>query len=174
MKRYFAALLFALIFASTAAATPIETIILSSSPTVDTTPAYTTGDAVTGLITFSNACDPRTNLGEIRGVTIIDQSANGQDLDLVLFSSNPSATTFTRNSALDIADADLLKVTAVIPVTTHKAFADNGISQAKNIAYSFACSSASTLYGVLVARNAGTLQYTAGTDVTVRIEFLAD
>lgn len=166
-----------LLFAPTLAlAGPIETRFITATPTVDTS-ANASGDAVGGLMTFSRACMSRNLRGELRGVTVFDQAVQGVDLDLVLFNANPTATTVTTNVALDIADADLTKITAVVPLTTHKAFADNGVTQAKSISYPIQCEAGSgtangTLYGVLVSRGAPT--YSATTDITVLIEFFND
>ncbi len=182
----FAILSTLLLFVDVAFAQFVQTRIVSASPTVSTTPAYTAGDAVGGLMTFSNACLSRTGKGEIRGVTVLDKAAQGQDLDLIVFSRNPTSagggtTTVTDNAAFDPADTDLSRIAKIIPVTTHKALADNGVSQAANVSYSIACDKTvvSTtgqlpFYGVLVARNAGTLQYAATTDITVQVEMIAD
>ncbi len=153
----------------------VLTRIVSSDLVVETS-AYASGDVVGEIITYTPACT-RSNFGEIRGVTVFDKAAQGVDLDLVLFNANPTGSTFTDNSAFDPADADLSKITAVIPITTHKAFSDNGVSQAKSISYPFACTpgsfpSGGTLYGVLVSR--GAITYAATSDVTVQVEFLND
>lgn len=161
-----------LAFASTSEAQFIDTRFAALSFTVSTTPAYSAGDAIGTKGTITNACLSRSNRGEVRGVTIDDLAMQSADIDLVLFSADPTATTFTDNGALDIADADLAKVTAVIPITTHKTFADNSVSQAKNIAYPFQCNSSGTLYYVLVAR--GTPTYSATTDVSGILEFIND
>ena len=168
------ATLAALLFVSTATAQAqfVETRFAALSFTVSTSPAYTAGDAIGTKGTLTNACLSRSNRGEVRGVTINDLASQSADIDLVLFNADPTATTFTDNAALDIADADLSKITAVIPVTTHKTFADNSISQAKNIAYPFQCNSSGTLYYALVAR--GTPTYAATTDVSGILEFIND
>jgi hypothetical protein len=88
-------------------------------------------------------------------------------LDVVLFDSDPSATTFTDQAALDIADADLLKVIGVVSVTTWYAFADNSVGQARNLA--IPVSSAGSLYACLVSR--ATPTFAAATDVTIRFLF---
>lgn len=170
-KLFLAVLLFPV-----AASAQVETRLISASPTVEAA-AYASGDVVGGLVTITNACSARSNRGEIRGVTVFDKAAQGIDLDLIVFSSNPTGTTFTENAAFDPADADLSKIAAVIPVTTHKAFSDNGVSQAKNISYAFECTVGSfpnggTLYTTIVAR--GTPTYASTSDLTFRIELFND
>lgn len=170
------ALLALILFTPSLAFGQVLTRIISSDLTVEAA-AYATGDVVGELITYTNACSSRSQFGEIRGVTVFDKAAQGVDLDLVLFSSNPTGSSFTDNAAFDPVDADLAKITAVIPITTHKAFSDNGVSQAKSISYPFSCAVGSfpnsgTLYGVLVSRGAPT--YAATSDVTVQVEFLND
>lgn len=141
---------------------------VSATPTVSNGVAYTAGDAIGGLMTFTAACGLGTVQGEVRGVTIWDLTKQGADIDLIIFSANPSGTTFTDNAALDVADADLSKIAAVVQVTTDSAYADNGISQAKNLSYEFPCTAAGTFYAAMVAR--GTPTYTGTTELTVQIE----
>lgn len=73
--------------------------------------------------------------GVLQGIVVQDLSAQSGAIDFVFFDSNPSATTFTDNSALDIADVDLPKVIGVVSVTAseYKTFADSNVAVLNNI-----------------------------------------
>jgi len=68
--------------------------------------------------------------GILHSVVVHDLSKQSAALDVVVFDSRPSATTFTDNAALDIADADLPKVIGVVSVTAtdYAAFNDNSVA----------------------------------------------
>lgn len=150
----------------------IETRFISASPVVDTS-INASGDNLGGKLTFTAACNSlRTLSGEIRNVIVVDQAKQSADMDLVIFNADPTGTTFTTNAALDVADADMAKVDAVIPITTHKTLSDNGISTADSKAYSVHCTSGGVLYGALVSR--GTPTYAAASDLQVTIVVVQD
>lgn len=52
----------------------------------------------------------------LQSVITHDLAAQNASFDIIFFDSNPTATTFTDNSAIDIADADLPKVIGVVNV----------------------------------------------------------
>ncbi len=99
---------------------------VSAAITTDTN-AYAAGDCVGGLLTLTNALDPAFKTGSTLNAIISDLDRQAADFDVVVFDANPSATTFTNNVALDIADADLAKIAAVIQVTTTVNFVDNEV-----------------------------------------------
>ena len=170
MKRFLALLV--LFIPALAHADPLDTRFISQTPTVSTAPAYSAIDTIGSLLTFAGACNLRTNHAEVIGVQVFDKSKQGTDMDLVLFSATPAGT-FTDNAAFAPSNASMLTIVAVIPITTHKPFSANGISQAANIIYPVVCSSTDhALYGYLVSR--GTPTYSATADLTVQIEVLSD
>lgn len=140
--------------------------------------AYSTGQLVGGKITFTGATNQVTGKGIITSALVIDQAKNGVAYDLVVFSSNPTGTTFTDNATLDIADADMAKICAIVSFATTDAvgFNDNGISYKGALAYPVfsvkADGSPTLMYGALIARGSPT--YAATTDVAVTIAVLCD
>lgn len=151
-----------------------ETRFKPQSLTVDLA-AYASGDLVGGKLTFSGALSANTKTGFVTSVMVRDQADQNTQLNLVLFSSDPSSTTFTNNAALDIADADLAKVTAIIdiPTTARFSFADNGVKYVPNIAVPVRSDvSDGTLYGALISR--GTPTFAAATDIQVEPTFSCD
>lgn len=93
------------------------------SLTVDTN-IYASGDNIGGLQTIDLSAFKNTKGAVILDhILVTDLAIQSANLDIVLFGSNPSATTFTNNVAQDIADADITKIIGVVPVTTHHVFA---------------------------------------------------
>ena len=144
----------ALCYADTSIITHTRTV--SVVPVVDTN-IYAAGDNVGGKLTFADMVRTQTYSGEVRSVTVTDQGGDSASMNLILFSSDPTASTFTNNAAQAIADADLPKIICVIPVTTHYVFANNGASTAVYVGCAFELSNATTLYGALVATGTPTL-----------------
>lgn len=148
--------------------------IISVTPTIQAA-AYVAGDVIGGKLTFSNALQTMVGSGYLVSVTVSDLAAQAVDLDLVVFKSDPSNTTFTENSALDIADADLSKVLTVVNLgsSSRFAFADNSVHHISSLAVPLQGVSATTsgisgnLYGVLVSRGAPTFASTS--DLTISI-----
>lgn len=154
-------------------------VIISSSRTINATPTidtniYASGDLLGTKLTFAGAAKEGVGSGTIHTVVISDLDKESANVDLIIFNSNPSATTFSNNSALDIDDADLSKIACVISITTHATFNDNGVSYANgtNCVFEIADASTPTLYGALVVR--ATPTYTTAADITVRLSILQD
>lgn len=144
---------------------------VSKTRPADTT-AYTAGDVINEstsagtVFTFTNCTRAEGGSGRIAKV-LIDDSANQTtklQAELWLFDTAPAAATIGYdNAAFSPTDAEAQTVVAIIPVST--SFVGNAGSGASgNANYTsgqvyvpFKCASASTtLYGVLVARNAYT------------------
>ena len=70
--------------------------------------AYATGELVGGKLTLAGPFIKYGGL--IESVIITDLAKQSIGKDVVIFDANPSNTTFTENSALAIADADLVNV----------------------------------------------------------------
>jgi len=76
---------------------------------------YASGNLIGGKISLINAAFERYQVGAILASAVLScKTALNQDVDLVLFSSDPSGTTFTENAAFSIATADLPKVLGVL------------------------------------------------------------
>lgn len=172
MKKILIPLIFFALWANVAQAYP-NTVCISATPTVDTS-AYATGDEIGGKLTFTGACRATTGTGFITSVRITDKSAQASDLELDLFSSNPTATTFSDQAAFDPDDTDLAKIISVLSFgsTARFAYNDNGVKYLGSQSLTIRCEDSSALstnilYGVLVSR--GTPTFAAAADVTVTI-----
>ncbi len=151
---------------------PGKTVIIEPTTLTVDTNAYATGDLIGkhtgGYLTFANMCRVTGAGGKIVQAVLIDQAAQSAAIDLVLFSTVPSNTTFTDNSALDISDSDTPTIVAIVNFASasYKAFADNS-AIATSVLLNYACVGTTTLYGALVSRGSPT--YAAATDLTLRL-----
>lgn len=172
-------LLLALLIPSLALAeTAGMTRFTSASPTADTS-AYATGDLIGGKLTFTNALRKATGTGYLVSVMVSDKSAQASDLDLVLFSEDPTGTTFTDQAAFDPADTDLSKIVAVINLgsAARFAYADNGTKYVGSLAIPLEGKTSAgafqgTIYGALVSR--GTPTFAGAADLTVKLGISQD
>jgi hypothetical protein len=150
-----------------------RTKLISSAQTVTAT-AYEALDLVGAKITLTDAARPETGTGIIQNVIITDLAAQSGSYDVVFFNADPSATTFTDEAALDIADADLTKIVCVVPVTSTAVANDNGVSFANNVGCAFALANLAgeDLYAAIIARSTPTFAGTS--DVTLKVTIFQD
>lgn len=85
------------------------TKVISVTPTIEAG-AYADEDVIGGKQTISLAGKTPGGTGFICGVTINAKAACAKALRIVFFKEDPSATTFTENSALALNSADYTKV----------------------------------------------------------------
>lgn len=138
---------------------------VSVTPTITGASAYAAGDLIGGKLTFTGALNASSLSGVLTSVTLTDLGAEGKNVELVIFNADPTATTFTNDSAFDPADADLTKIVCPgVYITSHSAFNDNGASSVKNIGCAISAST-STIYGALIAREAVTYDTTSSLTV---------
>ncbi len=152
-------------------------LIIEQNVTVEASPNYSAGDLVGGLLTLAHPIADGNNKsiyptgGLIHQVLITDLAGVNINKDVVFFDTNPSATTFTENAALDINDTDLLNVIGVATVETWFSFNDNSVGQALNLAIPFVLPAAATaLYAAIVER--GTANYAGTSDLSIRVGIL--
>ena len=145
-----------------------RTVTLRTTVTVTAT-AYEANDNIGGKLTI-----PAPEIGVIDSVRIVDQAAQAAAMDVVFFYDNPSGTTFTDETAQDMADADLGKTIGHVGVTSgdYSTFADNSIATVANIGLPYTIdvkgqNGACNMYVALVAR--GTPTFAATTDLELAI-----
>lgn len=131
--------------------------VFSAGPTASTSPAYTSGDCVGGVLTFTGAARFSGAEGYVVGVTIIDTDNSPDVPALELWVFDRTFTSDGDNTAWDPDDADAANLIAVIPITQWFKSAGgtiaNAIGQTMNIAYPFVANG-SDLFGQLVTRSA--------------------
>lgn len=129
-----------------------ETRCVSRIPVI-TTGAYAAGDNIGGLNSLTTAL--KAGGGVMTHLILADEGAEGKQVDVCLYSSRPSASTFTNDSAQAIADADLPKIIDCVLVSSFKSFSDNGIGRAPGLSLAVQ-SDSNDLFFSLVAREAVT------------------
>lgn len=151
------------------AVVPPARVTVEVTPTVDTAGAYAAGDCIGGKLTFSSAANRSGGGGVIRSVIVTDLADQKADIDLLLFDSDPSNGTYTDQAAVDVDDADIVKVIGQISVATanYKSFADSAAAALAGVDAAFQLSGSANLYGLLVCR--GTPTYVSTSDLTIRL-----
>jgi len=96
------------------------------TPTI-TAGAYSSLDAVGGLMEFEDVCTPYSNTGHVTRVTISDKGKQNAKLYLVLFDQTFTAT--ADNAAFDPSDSDLGNIVDVVLVNSWVSFNDNSVGQ---------------------------------------------
>jgi hypothetical protein len=102
----------------------------------------------------------------VQNVMLVDEAKQNAAIDVLFYNQNPSATTFTDNSATDVADADMEKVAGAVSLTTYFSLNDNSFAQATNCGVEVVMK-AGTLYVSLVSR--GTPTYAAADDLRLKV-----
>lgn len=139
------------------------------TPTIDTS-AFASGDAMhTGIIEVAN-CLQYEGSGVIESVLVTDLDSLSTDFDILVFGEDiSSTTTITANAALDVADADLVKLLGIVQVrgSDYSAFADNSAAQVECKVPIDAQKENRNLYLVLVSRD--TDNFSTATALSIRL-----
>lgn len=151
--------------------------------TVTASSAYTSGNAIGGLMTIANAARVSGSLGAAGTGGIIQQVvANSKSLqttqvDVFLFNSNPSGSTCTDKTAFVLATADFDKVIGVASVpgtaANNSGWFGGGtgsVGQANNLAMAFEIASGTSVFACAVTR--GTPTFTATSDISFKYQIL--
>lgn len=142
---------------------------ISVTPTISAASIYASGDAVGGLLTFSNAARVSGGSITVQSVVIIDNDQELAPLELVLFDRTFTAT--SDNAAFDPTDADLANCIGVVKVSDYASFNDNSVATRAGIGLA-ATLNGTDLFGQLVVRSAPT--YTATNDIIVIVQVVQD
>ena len=134
---------------------------------------YASGEGMGGKLTLSNAIRVAAGSGLLQSITIHDLSNQKGALDVIIFNADPSGTTFTNNAALDVADADLIKIIGYVSIyaSDYISFADNAVATKSGLAMPVDIAAGRDLYACVVSR--GTPTYTAN-ELGIVFGFLQD
>lgn len=151
------------------------TDVITATPTVSATPDYTVGDVIGGLMTVSDSLRDvsAAQSGIIHLVGMASQVDHSIDVDIIIFASNPTNSTFTDNSALAVDVDDAAKIVGVAQLTTRVDLGTPIWSQATNLAIPIRVSSGKDFYAVAVDRTGG-LNLAATDDITFVFGILQD
>lgn len=134
---------------------------------------YASGDLMGGKLTLSNAIRVAAGSGILQDIVVQDLTNQKAALDVVLFDSDPSTTTFTNNTALDVSDADLVRIIGHVSIlaSDYISFADNAVATKSGLAMPVDVAAGRNLYACVVSR--GTPTYTAN-ELGIAFGFLQD
>lgn len=145
-----------------------EVRTLTATPTVSATPDYADGDAMGALISLTGVFGTTQGGGGlIQSLRIMDNAANGLQIDGWFFDANPAGSTVTDNSALSIVAADYDKVIGRVPVTDWSRTGLAGFAENLAIPFVLPDEGGDTLYLALEARGAHNLGATDDIDIQV-------
>lgn len=148
------------------------TVAVTVAPTVTAASAYTSGNTLGSLLTFTNAARVAAGSGIIQNVSIDFKSAQTAPVDLLLFIASPSGSTVTDKTAVAVAVGDFDKQLAPIHITDCTNTGTTSVCSATALGIAFALPAGRDLYAIAVTR--GTPTFTATTDVSVRLTVLQD
>lgn len=145
-------------------------IELEVTPAI-TAGAYTSGDALGGLLTFGGAALANGRGGTITKVVITDDDDENQPIDLVFFNQPFVAT--ADNAPFDPSDADLANCIGHISIaaTDYASFNDNSEATKRNVGFDYVLVGTS-LRGQAVIRDVG--GYAAVDDITIKLTIRFD
>lgn len=134
---------------------------------------YAPGDLLGGKLTLSNAMRVAAGSGILQDIVVQDLSNQKAALDVVIFDADPSTTTFTNNAALDVSDADLVRIIGHVSIlaSDYISFADNAVATKSGLAMPVDVAAGRNLYACVVCR--GTPTYTAN-ELGIAFGFLQD
>lgn len=179
-------------FATQSALTPTEVhageigsnqIKVQVAQTVTASSAYTSGNAIGGLMTIAGAARVSGSLGAagtggiLSAMVMNSKSLQTTQVDVVFFDANPTGSTCTDKTAFSLATADFDKVVGYLTIPGTAAngagwvagtVGSLGIPTYYPITYDLA--SATSIYACAVTR--GTPTWTATTDVSFKFNFL--
>lgn len=136
--------------------TPMVELVVTAS-------GYTAGDALGASSSFPNVGQQGTIMSAF--VVDDDDTPSGSNLELVLFRSQIVGT--NDNAAFAPTDAEMLTCIGVVAISTHFAFADNGMSIVDNVALPYEAQDG-VLYFQVIDRG-GTMSPSATDDIHIGI-----
>lgn len=169
------------------------TVCKTATPTISTTPAYTSGDQIGGIIELTNvfrefyrAFEPRpqgdggqtkwAGKATLKSISVVDISAQSANFDFYFFNQLPTVAS-SDNAALNIADAQILKCQHVYSFapTAYSATSANSVASVGAIDLVIGQDSSALLDSVwVVAQIKSTATYTTTTALQFKFDFYID
>lgn len=109
----------------------MESFTISTTPAVEAG-AYAVGDLIGGLQTLANVVDRIGEGGYIEAGALLSQVAVANAVTLLFFNANPSASTFTENSAPVIHANDRAKLIGAMTLSVQAAIGTPNVRFADN------------------------------------------
>lgn len=148
----------------------VNTRVASAGLTIVTT-AYSIGDQLGTMYSFTGAAVATGGTGIIQSITVVDEGDVCTDLRLWFFRSN--VTLATNNAAFAISDADMRDCLGFLNVPPLLDMGANRIASIDNIGKGYDTGAGTTLYVAAETRTANAV-FTAVTDLSLRMHLLLD
>lgn len=146
-----------------------KTVVASATPTITASSAYATGNVIGSKMTFAGLGRIAGGTGLFQMASIHSKSAQTFACDLVLFHTDPAASTFTDKTALAVNAADFDKVLGVVHINDWTNLGTPSFAEATQLAMAYKVSAGQTdVYGVLVARSTPTFGSTSDLKVIAK------
>ena len=144
--------------------------------TVSTSPAYSAGDLVGGKLTLSSLLRTSGGTGLLQSILLRDTSNQKAALELIIFDSDPSSTTFTDNGALSINAADVPKIIRRISIAAadYVTIGSMAVADTDPVSKVLKAASGVDLYACLVAATGSTPTYASTSALSLTIGVLQD
>lgn len=146
---------------------------ISVTGTISTT-AYAEKDSIGGKWTFADAVRSSGGSATLQTVVLSDRSRASGAIDLIFYAQDPSVTSISDNSPLNLANQDLLKIVGVVNIgnTDYLHLVNNAVCVKAGLGLAFKCPTGTTLYCTPIARNAP--QYASAQDLCLMITLYQD
>lgn len=152
-----------------------ETAVVAAAPAVTASSAYASGNVIGTKFTLAGLARVAGGTGLMQMASIQCKSAQSFACDMILFHTDPSASTFTDKTALSIAAADFDKIIGVISFAAGAwtSLGTPSFAQAIQLGMAYKLASGQVDgYGVLVSR--GTPTFSSTTDIKAVVKALQD
>lgn len=138
---------------------------------VSTSPAYSANDNIGGKQTLTGVTSTSGGSAYLDSIDIQVLEAVSASFDIWIFNSDPTAGTYTDNSAMVVGTTDILKVIAVISVTTAD-YKSCGTVQAANIQVKklLTASGSTNLYAAYKVTNTPTFAATGNLQIAFNFD----
>lgn len=143
-------------------------IVLESTITT-TEAAYADHDQIDGVKTLSGAFDATSRKGEIISISVLDKVSQSSALTLHFFDESPTVAS-SDNAALNITDAEMADkhiCKVEIAAGDYQALSASTVATTNDIQCVVSSKLSDDLY--MVVESAGTPDYTAGTDLVIKV-----
>lgn len=137
---------------------PTKIFSISGTQLGATGNTYADGELIGNLFRLRGAVHKTKGKSTLMSIVLHDLDDQKSKVELVVFDSNPSGTTFTDNAALDIDDADLPKITGrgTVEAGHYQSYADNAAGVVGNIGVPCKAAVDKDLWACFVCRGAAT------------------
>ena len=146
-------------------------VIVKQLRPIISTGIYASQDLIGVKLLFPSVVNVGDLGGFVHSLSIVDESDQKSAMNLILFSEDPTNTTFTDNAAFNIDSADTPKVLGFLPIAAgdYVSFAGpKAIATVRGLGFSFDLASAVIdLYGALVC--GGTPTYAGTNDIIINL-----